>query len=127
MPRSGYLLRLVQRSAKAVVIGTVAFIAGLAAAVGAVCFGKQIRLANRVPILRVSAFTELRFVVGTAALLAVSAVLALDVSASFRRAVPAIIMAIAAIVPPYILAAASVLPVGTSKWLLRLTPAAAFA
>src|SRR5262249_25641840 len=99
-------------TAKAVVIGTVAFIARLAAAFGAVFFGKQILLANRVPILPVSAFTELRLVVGTAALLSVSAVLALAVSALFRRAIPAIIMAIAAIVLPYILAAASIVPVG---------------
>src|SRR5262245_8066253 len=114
-------------TAKAVVIGTVTFIAGLAAAAGAVFFGKQILLANRVPILPVSAFTELRLVVGTAALLAVSAVLALALGALFRRAVPAIMVAIAAIVLPYILAAASIVPGGASKWLLRLTPAAGFA
>jgi hypothetical protein len=122
IPRPGRML-----AAKAVVIGTVAFITGLAAASGAVLLGKQILLANRVPLLPVSAFTELRLVVGTAALLAVSAVLGLALGALFRRAVPAIIIAIGVIVLPYILAAASILPVGASKWLLRLTPAAGFA
>jgi ABC-2 family transporter protein len=113
--------------AKAIVIGTVAFLAGLAAAGAAVLSGNQILLANRVPILPVSAFTELRLVVGTAALLAVSAVMALAVGALFRRPVPAAVIANAVIVLPYVLAAASVVPVGPSKWLLRLTPAAGFA
>src|SRR5262249_17061082 len=58
---------------------------------------------------------------------AVSAVLALAVGAWFRRAVPAAVLASAVIVLPYVLAAASVLPVEASQWLLRLTPAAGFA
>src|SRR5262249_28552719 len=102
-PQPGRML-----TAKAVVIGTVAFLAGLAAAVAAVLLGKQILLANRVPILPVSAFTELRLVVGTAALLAVSAVLALAVGSLVRRAVLAAVIASVAIVLPYVLAAASV-------------------
>jgi hypothetical protein len=122
MPRPARVL-----AAKAVVIGTVTFIAGLAATTVAVSLGKQILLANRVPIVPVSAFTELRLVVGTTALLAATAVLALALGALFRRRVLAILTAIAVIVLPYILAVASVLPVGASRWLLRLTPAAGFA
>jgi hypothetical protein len=122
IPRPGPVL-----AAKAVVVGTVAFIAGLAAAIVAVVLGKQILLANHVPILPVGAFTEWRVVVGTAALFGITAVLALALGALFRRRVPAIIMAIAAIALPDLLAVGPVLPGGASQWLLRLTPAAGFA
>jgi ABC-type transport system involved in multi-copper enzyme maturation permease subunit len=75
----------------------------------------------------VAPLTELRVVVGTAALLAVVAIFALALGTLFRRNVPAVITAIAVIVLPYLLAISSVLPVEASQWLLRLTPAAAFA
>jgi hypothetical protein len=114
-------------AAKAIVIGTVTFIATLAAAIVVVPLGKQILRANGNDILPVSPFTELRIIVGTAALLAVAAVLALALGALFRRRVPAIITAIAVLVLPELLAISTVLPVEASQWLLRLTPAAAFA
>ena len=66
-------------------------------------------------------------IVGTAALLALAAVLALAVGAILRRSAGAVTVVIAAIVLPYFLAVASVLPTGASQWLLRVTPAAAFA
>jgi ABC-type transport system involved in multi-copper enzyme maturation permease subunit len=121
-PRRGRVL-----AAKAIVIGTVTFTAGLAAAIVAVTLGRQILRANGNNILPVTTLTELRVVVGTAALLAVAAVLALALGAVFRRSAVAVITAIAVIVVPYFLATASVLPAGVSDWLLRLTPAAAFA
>jgi hypothetical protein len=130
MPRRGRML-----AAKAVVIGAVTFIVGLAAAIVVVWLGQRILLANGNPILPVSAFTQLRLVAGTAALLAVNAVLALAIGALLRRSAPAIITAIAVIILPYVLAAAVLLvgawqwPVrlAASQWLLRLTPAAGFA
>ena len=130
MPRRARML-----AAKAVVIGTVTFIAGLAAALVVVWLGKQILLANGNPICPMSAFTQLRVVAGIAALFAVNAVLALAFGALLRRRAPAISAAIAVIILPYILAIA-VLLVGAwqwqlrltvSQWLLRLTPAAGFA
>jgi hypothetical protein len=114
-------------AAKAIVIGAVTFIAGLAAAIVVVPLGKQILRANGNYILPVAPLTELRVVVGTAALLAVVAIFALALGTLFRRNVPAVITAIAVIVLPYLLAISSVLPVEASQWLLRLTPAAAFA
>ncbi|MBO0772958.1 MAG: hypothetical protein J2P35_15985, partial [Actinobacteria bacterium] len=66
-------------------------------------------------------------VAGTAALLAVGAVLALGAGALARRSAVAVTAVIVALVFPYILAVASILPVGTADWLLRLTPAAGFA
>ena len=83
--------------------------------------------ANGNQILTVTSLTELRVVVGTAALLAVTAVLALAVGTMFRRSAAAVTALIVAMVLPYVLAIAAPLPEGVSEWLLRVTPAAAFA
>ena len=56
--------------------------------------------------------TEVRVVVGTAALLAVAAVLALALGAILRRSAGAVAAVIVLIVLPYILAIAAVLPAG---------------
>ena len=121
-PRRGRVL-----AAKAVVIGSVTFAAGLAATALAVPFGERILRANGSHIVPVTALTELRVMAGTAALLALAAVLALAAGAMLRRSAAAVTAVIVAIVLPYVLAVASVLPAGVSAWLLRLTPAAAFA
>jgi ABC-type transport system involved in multi-copper enzyme maturation permease subunit len=121
-PRRGRVL-----AAKAVVIGSVTFAAGLVATALAVPLGERILRANGNRIVPVTALTELRVMAGTAALLAVAAVLALAVGAVLRRSAAAVAAVIVAIVLPYVLAVASVLPAGVSAWLLRLTPAAAFA
>jgi ABC-type transport system involved in multi-copper enzyme maturation permease subunit len=121
-PRRGRAL-----AAKAVVIGTVAFAAGLAAAGISVVAGTYILRANGNFILPVASLTAPRVIVGTGALFAAAAVFALALGALFRRSVAAVTTAIAAIVLPYLLAGASVLPLGVAQWLLRLTPAAGFA
>ena len=65
---------------------------------------------------------------GTAALLAVSAVLGLAVGTLLRRSAGAVTAVIAGIVLPYLLATVpGILPVGAEQWLLRVTPAAGFA
>jgi ABC-type transport system involved in multi-copper enzyme maturation permease subunit len=112
-------------AAKAIVIGTVSFVAGLAAAIVVIPISRQILLSNGVHILPVTLFTELRVIFGTAALLAVTAIFALALAALFRRSVVAVTTSIAVIVLSYILA--NFLPLGVSQWLLRLTPAAGFA
>jgi ABC-type transport system involved in multi-copper enzyme maturation permease subunit len=121
-PRRGRVL-----AAKAVVIGSVTFAAGLAATALAVPLGERILRANGNHIVPVTALTELRVMAGTAALLALAAVLALGAGAMLRRSAAAVAAVIVAIVLPYVLVVASVLPAGVSAWLLRLTPAAAFA
>jgi ABC-type transport system involved in multi-copper enzyme maturation permease subunit len=121
-PRGGRVL-----AAKAVVIGTVTFLTGLAATGVAVPLGKHILRANGNVILPVNALTELRVIIGSAALLAVAAVFALALGALFRRSVAAVTAAITVVTLPYILATASVLPTGAAQWLLRVTPAAGFA
>jgi hypothetical protein len=44
-----------------------------------------------------------------------------------RRSAAAVTVVIVAIVLPYLLGAVSVLPAGAADWVLRITPAAAFA
>ena len=63
-------------AAKAVVVGAVTFAAGLAGGAGAVVFGTALLRSNGNFILPVSTLTEVRVLAGTAALLAVVAVLA---------------------------------------------------
>jgi ABC-type transport system involved in multi-copper enzyme maturation permease subunit len=120
-PRRGRVL-----VAKAVVIGSVTFVAGLVAAAAAVIFGAQLAR-QRSYVFPVTWPTELRVVVGTAALLAVAAIFALALGTVLRRSTTAVTVVIVAMVLPYILSVASVLPVGILDWLLRITPAAAFA
>ena len=120
-PRRGRVL-----VAKAIVIGSAAFVAGLVGAAAAVVFGTQLAR-GRVYVFPVSGLTELRMVVGTAALIAVTAVLALAVGTMLRRSAAAVTVVIVAIVLPYLLGVVSVLPASAADWVLRITPAAAFA
>jgi len=120
-PRRGRVL-----AAKAVVVGLVAFVIGLVGSVGAIMLGLP-RLGNEgLVLLPVSLLTEARVIVGTAALVALAAVLAVALGAILRRSAAAVTAAIVVIVLPYLLAV-TVLPVDVAAWVLRLTPAAGFA
>jgi len=122
-PRRGRVL-----AAKAIVLGVVTFAAGLVAAAVTIPLGEHLLHANGNPIPPVTAFTWLQVVGGTAALLAVSAVLGLAVGTLLRRSAGAVTVVIAGIVLPYLLATVpGILPVGAEQWLLRITPAAGFA
>ena len=115
-------------AAKAVVIGAVTFAAGLAGAAAAVAAGTALLRSNGNFILPVSTLTEVRVVAGTAALLAVAAVLALALGTILRSGAAAVTVLIVAIVLPYLFAAGLPgLPVSAADWLLRVTPAAGFA
>ena len=118
-PRRGRVL-----AAKAIVIGVVTFITGLVATVIAVPLSRHILNANGNYLFPVSPLTEVRVIVSTAALLAVAAVAVLALGTVLRRSAGAVTAGIVLIVLPNILAFA--LP-GASAWLMRLTPAAAFA
>jgi ABC-type transport system involved in multi-copper enzyme maturation permease subunit len=120
-PRRGRVL-----AAKAIVIGAVTYPVGLAATAVVVTLGQRTLRANGIYVHPATTLTEVRLVAGTAALLAVAAVLALAIGASLRRGAVAVTAVIVVIVLPYLLAM-SVLPDGASRWLLRVTPAAAFA
>lgn len=121
-PRRGRVLL-----AKAVVLGAVTFLTGLIAAVVAVLLCEPVAKSHGFSMFPISGRTELRVLIGTAALLAVAAVLALAIGAVLRRSVGAIVIVVVAVILPYILAVSHVLPPGPSNWLLRVTPAAGFA
>ena len=122
-PRRGRVL-----AAKAIVLGAVTFAAGLVAAAVTIPLGEHLLHESGNPIPPVTPLTWLQVVVGTAALLAVSAVLGLAVGTLLRRSAGAVTAVIAGIVLPYLLATVpGILPVGAEQWLLRVTPAAGFA
>ena len=121
-PRRGRAL-----AAKAIVIGAVSFVAGLLGAVVAVLAGTAVTHARGLYEFPVPGSTVVRVIFGTAALAAVSAVLALAVGTMVRRSAVAVAIVIVAIVLPYFLAVAAVVPLGAADWLLRITPAAGFA
>jgi ABC-type transport system involved in multi-copper enzyme maturation permease subunit len=122
-PRRGRVL-----AAKAIVIGAVTFVAGLVGVAAALLLGERLLRSNGNYILPVSTLTELRVVAGTAALLAVAAVLALALGAILRHGAWTVTAVTVAIVLPYFFTITlSLLPAGVSDWLLRVTPAAGFA
>ena len=121
-PRRGAVL-----AAKAVVIGAVAFVTGLVAAVVSIGVGVPKEQNSGQVLLTAPLLTEVRVIVGTAAMLAVTAVFAVALGAILRRSAVAITIAIVTVVMPFLLTALNVVPAGVSDWLLRLTPAAALA
>jgi ABC-type transport system involved in multi-copper enzyme maturation permease subunit len=113
-------------AAKAIVIGSAAFGAGLAAAAGAVILGTDV--AHHGNLLFPEPWpTELRMIAGTGALVAVIAVLTLAIATMVRRSATAILIVIVIVVIPNVLSIPPGLPTGLAEWLLRITPAAAFA
>ncbi|MCG5214061.1 ABC transporter permease subunit [Streptosporangium soli] len=121
-PRRGRML-----TAKALALGLVTFAAALPATAITFTIGGRILRDNGNAVLPVSLLTQVRIVVGMAALFALAAVLALALGTLLRRSVAAVITAIAVIVVPHVLATTSVLPDSAARWLLRVTPAAGFA
>jgi hypothetical protein len=117
VPRPARLL-----AAKAMVVGAVAFVAGLVTSGVVVPVGLAILRADQNPVQPITPSTELRVIVGYAALAAAAAVLALGLAALVKRGIVAIGLAIALVVVPYLLATA-----GWASWLLMITPAAGFA
>jgi ABC-type transport system involved in multi-copper enzyme maturation permease subunit len=113
-------------AAKAVVVGGLSFGTGLVAATVVVTLGQKVLRGNGVYVHPVSPLTEARIVLGTAALLALAAVLAVALGVLLRRGTLAVTTAVVLVVLPYLLAM-TVLPPGAAGWLLRISPAAAFA
>jgi hypothetical protein len=123
-PRRGRVL-----AAKALVIGTVAFVAGLAgAAVALVAAGHKLSAngwaTSVFPAWPLLSAHGLQMVVGTAGLFALTAILAVAAGATMRRSAGAVAAVIGIMIVPLILG--TLLPMTPAQWLLRLTPAAAF-
>jgi ABC-type transport system involved in multi-copper enzyme maturation permease subunit len=114
-------------AAKAVVIGAAAFVTATVAAAAAVFTATAIAHGNGFPVFPEPGPAKLRIIAGTGALVALSAVLTLAVATIVRRSATAILITIAAVAVPFFLALTSAVPLGVANWLLRVTPAAAFA
>jgi hypothetical protein len=121
-PRRGRLL-----AAKAVVIGGVSFVVGLVSAALSIPIVEEVERAKGFYLFPTSTSTEVRVVVGTGLLFAVSAVLAVAVGMLLRRSAGTVTAVIVGVVLPYLLAVASVLPGEPAEWLTAATPAAGFA
>ncbi|MCX4668926.1 ABC transporter permease subunit [Streptomyces sp. NBC_01381] len=124
-PRRGRVLL-----AKAVVIGAVTFVTGLVACLLSYLLSMPALRAggHKPPLFPEFSLTDgpvLRAVIGTAALLALIAVLALGLGALLRNTAAAITTVVVVIVLPLVLV--SMVPLGLSQWLQRLTPVAGFA
>jgi len=114
-------------AAKAIVIGAAAFAAGLAAAAGAVLIGTHVARSGGSDLFPEPWPTELRIIAGTAAVIAVAAVFTLAIATMVRRSATAILIVIVTIVIPFVLSAPPGIPASLTDWLMRITPAAAFA
>jgi ABC-type transport system involved in multi-copper enzyme maturation permease subunit len=115
-------------AAKAVVIGSVTFVAVVIGAAPVIPVGASLLRSHGNYVFPMSAVTGVRLVAGTAALLAVTAVLALAVGTILRHGAGAITVVLALTVMTYFFSVPlAVLPAGASDWLLRVTPAAGFA
>jgi hypothetical protein len=123
-PRRGRVL-----AAKAIVIGSATFVAGLIGAAIALPLAEhKLRSGGWVssvyPVWSLTSGRGLQIVVGTAGMLAVAAILALSAGAVLRRSAGAITTVVVLVIVPLILG--TILPQQYADWLLRLTPAAAF-
>jgi hypothetical protein len=114
-------------AARLVLVGAAAFLTGLLA-VGIVRpVGAAIQESNDVTLSSNPLLTELRVVIGLATVLALCAVLACALGVWLRRGWLANLIGLALIAVPYMIGSVALLPDAVAQWLLRLTPAAAFA
>lgn len=114
-------------AAKAIVIGAVTFAVGLLAATVAIAVGVPLATSKGQVVLPVPGLTEIRVVVGMAAMLAVVAVFATALGAVVRRSAAAISAVVITVVLPFLLVALNVFPANIGAWVMRLTPAAGLA
>ncbi|MGP3971165.1 ABC transporter permease subunit [Streptomyces sp. 6N223] len=119
-PRRGRVL-----AAKAIVIGAACLAAGAVAGFGAFLLSAPVLRSNGVPTASLADGPVLRAVAGTAALVAVVAVLSLGVASILRRSAAAVAVVLLLLLVPRILGTG--LPLSAAQWLERLTPAAGFA
>ena len=113
--------------AKALVLGGSTFVAALVATVVAVPVWLRVVRGLGAYVFPVRPGELLRAEVGTAAVLAITAVLALSVGVILRRSATAVTTVVVVTVLPYLLALTPFLPPPLAQWMTRVTPAAAFA
>ena len=114
-------------AAKTVVLGGVTYLTTLPATALAVPLGMRIASAQGLYLFPVSTGTVVRVALGTAALLALTAVFALGVGTLLRRSAAAVTTVVVAVVLPHVLVLTPILPASAQRWLTLVTPDAAFA
>ncbi|MDX8035379.1 hypothetical protein SK803_34660 [Lentzea sp. BCCO 10_0856] len=114
-------------AARAAVVGAATFVTGLVAAGVVLPLSTAILKSNGVPVQPVSVLTTVRVVVGLAAVLGLCAVLAYALGVWVRRGWAAVLIGLSLIALPRAVTALPLLPDPVSEWLMRITPAAAFA
>jgi hypothetical protein len=112
-------------AAKAVVIGAVAFLTGVAAAAIAVPVSEHVLRAGGNYVLPATAWTEARVILGTGLLLALTAVAVLALGTILRSGAGAVTAGIIVFVLPYLIGSA--VGGGGEEWLLCFTPPAGLA
>ncbi|MET7488550.1 hypothetical protein [Streptomyces sp. NPDC005538] len=122
--------RLKVLAAKATVIGAITFTTGLLATAIGFTLAQRALHSNgfkppEYPDFSLLDHPALRAVVGSAVLLSLVAVLALSLGVVLRNSAGTIATLVVLVILPQILSFA--LPLGAAQWLLRVTPAAAFA
>ena len=112
-------------AAKAIVVGMVSFVTALVAIVIAVPLSAHLLRANGNYVFPVNTLTELRIVIGAAAVFALVAIIVLALGTVLQNSAGAVSLGIVVLVLPYVFV--SVVSGSAVEWLLRWTPAAAFA
>jgi ABC-type transport system involved in multi-copper enzyme maturation permease subunit len=113
--------------AKAAVLAGATFAAALLAAALAVPLWLRVVHSLGAYVFPAAPLALLRAEVGAAAVLAITAVLALSVGVILRRSATAVTTVVVVTVLPYLLALTPFLPPSVAQWMTRVTPAAAFA
>jgi ABC-type transport system involved in multi-copper enzyme maturation permease subunit len=119
-PRRGRVL-----AAKAVVAGSLAFVAGAAATAVAELITRHVFAANGNYLFPQSGTALARVVIGTGLFLGLAAALVVALATMLRRSAGAVVASVVLVVLPGILATS--LSAGAETWLMRFTPTAAFA
>ena len=119
-------------AAKALVIGVVGFIVGAVAAAISIPLGDHVAAAKGNYIFPMSGTTEARVIIGTGAILALTAVAVVATGVLLRKTAGTVVASIAVFVLPAVLVVPYVSGSSTGSsppmplWLLRLSPAAGF-
>ncbi|MFI9381302.1 DUF1349 domain-containing protein [Kutzneria sp. NPDC052558] len=115
------------RAARAAVIGLAAFLTTLLSAGIVVPVGLAILRGNGIAVQSVSVLTGAGVVVGLATVVGLCAVFAFGLGVWLRRGWAATVVGLALVAVPYGVTVLPLLSDSAAEWLLRLTPAAAFA
>jgi CBS domain-containing protein len=113
-------------AARAVILGAATFITGLVAVGVARPVGGLMLANNGAAVPPLPVLTEVRVVIGLAAVVALGAVLTYGLGVWLRRGWLAILVSLSVIALPYGVTAVPLLADPVAEWLLRITPAAGF-